>query len=124
MYIGACVDGIVVVVRYSHDEYSSVDAAVTVSSTKHCETQSAIKLIGSIIIISALTFTPWLWLSKSRDPSRDRFLLVESSDGEKEEEDDDEVIPSSSTFVASSSLTSAKVDVDDKEVSTGEMVLV
>ena len=110
----------------SHDEYFSVVfvvVAVAVSSIKCRETQLATKLIGSIII-SALTFAPRLWLSKSRDPSRDRFLLVESSDGEKEEEDDDEVVPSSSTFVASLSSTSVKVDVDDKEVLTEDIRLV
>lgn len=121
--MGACVDGGAFVVR-SHDEYFSVVfvvAVAVVSSIKCRETQLATKLIGSIII-SALTFAPWLWLSKSRDPSRDRFLLVESSDGEKEEEDDDEVVPSSSTtFVASLSPTSVKVDFDDKEVLTEDI---
>ena len=110
----------------SHDEYFSVVfvVAVAVSSIKCREAQLATKLIGSIVI-SALTFAPRLWLSKSRDPSRDRFLLVESSDGEKEEEeDDDEVVPSSSTFVASLSPTSVKVDVDDKEVLTEDIRLV
>ena len=74
MDIGACVDGGTMLLRI-HGEYCSVVAVIgaavaDVCFTKYCETQLAIKFIGSIII-SALTFAaPWLWLSKSRDISR------------------------------------------------------